>query len=102
MTIGMKLHVGFGVAIVLITVLSVFVVTEMIEFKRDIENYKTMSDKMNVEKDIQLSVTNVYQFITDASLTKDKKVIDEDAELSFDRAMRYMDQNLRCNFKILC
>ncbi|MBI5308457.1 MAG: methyl-accepting chemotaxis protein, partial [Planctomycetes bacterium] len=48
-------------------------------------------------KELQLKVANVWQFITDASLTKDKNVIDSEARPNWEEARGYIEKLVGIN-----
>jgi methyl-accepting chemotaxis protein len=70
----------------------VFVIGEMTEFKQDVINYRTVQHEVKIAKDLQLRVANIWQFFTDASLTKDRKVIDEEAKPNLDLAYKDIEK----------
>jgi len=77
-SIGAKLYGGFGLIIVLTAAFSWFVIGKMNEFNADLKNYKSINARMVTDRNLQAHVTNIWQFFTDASLTKDKAVIETD------------------------
>jgi len=48
-------------------------------------------------QELRLQVANIWQFITDASLTRDRKVIDEEAKPSYDEARKIIDRLIAMN-----
>ncbi len=91
-TIGKKLYASFGGIIAAMIGFSLFVIGQMNEFKADIENYRAIQEEIKTAKDLQLEIANVWQFLTDASLVKDKSVIDEEAKPAWDAANRYISK----------
>ena len=83
---------------VAICIISAFLVA------RDIRTVvgKTSLQRDNMEEgrlnqEIQLQVANVWQFITDASLTKDRTVIDQEAKPAYERARIIIDKLIAMN-----
>lgn len=91
-TIGKKLYGGFGLVVVIFLIFFAFLLGEMYELKRDIDNYDRITEKIKVSKELQLSVANVWQFITDASLVKEKEVIEEEAKPNLDLALKAIEK----------
>ncbi len=88
-TIAKRLNVSVGLitfAIIMAGAFSFFVIFAMQGLKGDIGVYKTSQQKLKAHRDLQLQVANVWQFITDASLTKDKSSLDKDAKSALDAA----------------
>ena len=95
MTIGRKLYVFFGVISVVVLMVigfSVYVVGQLREFSDDIKNYNSIQERIKTGKNLQLNVANVWQFFTDASLTKERNVIEKEAKPNFDKAMSDIDK----------
>ncbi len=90
-TIAGKLNILIGLVcfvLLLIIGFSVLRFQEIKELKQSITNYRSQMDQIKTAKELQLHVANVWQFITDASLTKDKAVIDEEAKPNLEAAYR--------------
>ncbi|MEW5745936.1 MAG: HAMP domain-containing methyl-accepting chemotaxis protein [Nitrospirota bacterium] len=99
-TIARKLNISVGLivlVVVLTTGFSLYVIKEMREFRDDIAGHRAIQKETAIGKDLQLEVANVWQFITDASLTKDKKVIDEEAKPALDAAYKHIDALITMN-----
>ncbi|HEX8949892.1 MAG TPA: methyl-accepting chemotaxis protein, partial [Dissulfurispiraceae bacterium] len=93
-TIAKRLNVSVGLitfAIIMAGAFSFFVILTMQGLKGDIGAYKISQQELKLHRDLQLQVANVWQFITDASLTKDKSSLDKDARSAFEAAMRDID-----------
>ncbi len=91
LTIEYKLILLFGVMAVLFTGFSFYVRGDLKEFESDIARARVIQEEMMTAKDIQLNVLNVWQFITDASLTKDRSVIDKEAAPNLKAAKESID-----------
>ena len=90
-TIEKKLNASFVLIILCVLsvlALSVFVIGQMKELNGDLEHYRRIQNEVKLTKDLQLKVANMWQFFTDASLTKDKKVIEEEARPNLDAALK--------------
>jgi methyl-accepting chemotaxis protein len=55
--------------------------------KARLDSYSRLQEKAATAQQLQLQVANVWQFITDASLTRDRTVIDKDARTAYDAAL---------------
>lgn len=90
-TIEKKLNASFILIILCVLsvlALSFFVIGQMKELNGDIEHYRRIQNEVKLTKDLQLKVANIWQFFTDASLTKDRKVIEEEARPNLDAALK--------------
>jgi len=92
-----RLGLAFGLIAFAILLFSVFVVRQMCEFKVDINHYKNIQEEIKTGKELQLKVVNIWQFITDASLTKDKNVIDSEARPNWEEASGYIEKLVGIN-----
>lgn len=54
--------------------------------------YQQLQQESLLTKELQLEVANVWQFITDASLTHDRNVLKEEADPAYDAALKVIDQ----------
>lgn len=86
------MQVGFGSIILLVAVFSVFVLMRLREIRTGVETAQSIQRRVEVAKDLQLQIANVWQFITDASLTKDRKVIEEEAGQALSSAYADIDK----------
>ncbi|MBA4396271.1 MAG: hypothetical protein C0394_02605 [Syntrophus sp. (in: bacteria)] len=85
-TIGRKILGSFGLIIGLVLLSSIFIIMQMREFKEDLENYKSHQAAIKKASELQLNISLVWQFITDASLTKDKDALEKVAKLKLQDA----------------
>ncbi len=102
----MKLTISSKLLVVCASVLGVFLLfigysistSSLIkEFRDDIVNYSNIQNEIKVSKNLQLNVANVWQFFTDASLTKDHAVIEEEARPNYDGALNEIGELIRAN-----
>ncbi len=91
-TIVGKMAVLFGVLISAFIGFCIFINFGMTEFKEDLQHYSYVQKEIKLAKEMQLRTANVWQFFTDASLTKDKKVIDEEAKPNYVAAQKVIDR----------
>lgn len=70
---------------VLFAVSSIFTVREINTLQNETADYRQVQAKVKIGKNLQLRIANIWQFITDASLTKDKTVIEEEAKPNLDK-----------------
>ncbi len=96
-TISKKLYVAFSLIIFIAIVFAVYVIGEIKEFGTDIINYRSVQNEIKISKELQLNIANVWQFFTDASLTKDEAVIAEEAKPNLDSAYKHIDESIEIN-----
>ncbi len=56
-----------------------------------LDKLRSYDDERGLVQDLQLQVANVWQFITDASLTRNRDAIDTDARTAYDKALVDID-----------
>jgi methyl-accepting chemotaxis protein len=59
--------------------------------------YEGQQDEVVLSQDLQLQIANVWQFMTDASLTREKEVIEKEARPAYDKAQKIVSQLLALN-----
>lgn len=89
--IGTKLAVGFIGAMTVSLVFAVFVFNMMAEFREDVGDLAGLHRRVEIAKDLQLQVANLWQFMTDASLTREQQAIDVEAKDALNAAIADMD-----------
>ncbi|HIJ88959.1 MAG TPA: response regulator [Desulfuromonadales bacterium] len=62
-----------------------------------LSRYKILQDEKALAQELQLQVANVWQFITDASLTRDKRVIEDEAKPAFEKSEQIITRLLELN-----
>lgn len=75
----------------LFAVFSLFFYKEINNLRDKITDYREVHDKAKIGKDLQLNVSHVWQFATDASLTKKERIMDEDAKNALELALKDVD-----------
>jgi methyl-accepting chemotaxis protein len=97
LSIGVKLLILFSIMVLQFLGFSLYVKSQMNEFRRDITDYRDIQHEIKSAKDLQLNILNVWQFITDASLTKDAAVISGEAKPNYDAAKEAVAEIIRLN-----
>ncbi len=93
--IGTKFHVFFAFVagfVLFVAGFSLYVLSEMNEFRGDILNYQKIQEEMRTGKDMQLRVANVWQFITDAALTRDAEILSDKAKPEYYAALNDLNE----------
>ncbi len=68
-----------------------FMYRETSGLMNNISEYRDINNKAKIGKDLQLHTSQVWQFVTDASLVKSKMVMDEEARASLELAIKDVD-----------
>ena len=59
--------------------------------------YEVLQDEISLTQDLQLQVANVWQFITDASLTREKEALEKEAKPAYEKAQQIIVKLLELN-----
>ncbi len=86
-----KLLIGFGIILLGIFFAGIFWIHMILNLKTDFLYYKKIQSSVRIAKQLQLHVSNVWQFFTDASLTEDENVIKEEARPEYENALKNAD-----------
>jgi methyl-accepting chemotaxis protein len=86
-----------SLTLVVISLFSYYVIGQMSEFKKDISGYRDHQKEARLAYNLQIHVTNLWQFFTDASLTKDPSVIEKEAKPVFEAANKMVALLLEIN-----
>ncbi len=70
---------------------SFFMYTSINGLKDKVFSYREINDRTKIGKDLQLNVSLVWQYVTDASLVKSRRVMDEEARTSLELAIKDID-----------
>ncbi|MDH4128503.1 MAG: methyl-accepting chemotaxis protein [Spirochaetota bacterium] len=97
LTIGKKLYLSFGLMIVVTLGFSIYVVFNQYEFKSDVTNYKNIQLEVKLTKDLQLSVANIWQYMTDFSLTREEESMEKNAKPELKRATEQISELIKIN-----
>jgi methyl-accepting chemotaxis protein len=62
-----------------------------------VTTYEILQEEISLTQDLQLQVANVWQFITDASLTRDKEVIEKEAKPAYEKSQQIITKLLELN-----
>ncbi len=68
---------------------------EMQRLRGDILTYELIQNEVKIGKALQLNISLIWQFFTDASLTKDAEVINEEAKPNLDEAFSNIDKLIK-------
>lgn len=96
-TIGKKLSIGFGIITTILIIFGLYSYGTLSEFKSDIEASKNIQSELLLAENLQQSVLGVWQFVTDACLTKDYAVIKEEALPLYKSAKQSLDELIKKN-----
>src|SRR6185369_1761760 len=100
MSIAKKLLVAVVMAgsIVLICILiPLITVKGLAGVRSQLVNYESLQEEVSLSQELQLQVANVWQFHTDASLTREKEVIEKEAKPAYDKSMQLTSRLLELN-----
>jgi len=94
LSIGNKLMLLFGIMAAIFISFTLYVRIDLKEFEGDITRSRITEEEIMLAKNLQLHILNVGQFMTDASLTKDRNVIDKEAKPNLQDAKSSIDKFL--------
>ncbi len=100
MNIAKKMMIALGMicVVALICLLSPLLASRGVkEVSRQLAKYELLQDEISLIQDLQLQVANVWQFISDASLTKDKEVIGKEAKPAYEKSQQIISKLLELN-----
>jgi methyl-accepting chemotaxis protein len=86
-TVGRKNFTGFGLVVLGTAALVVFGLSQWGRVSGDVARLDDIAKKESRSKTLQLHVANLWQFFTDASLTKDPDVVASEAKPQLDSAL---------------
>ena len=99
-TIKGKLLTSFALIvamILLVAAFSAYTLRGMGIVRSDIVQYQERQNEEKLLKDLQLRISNVWQFITDASLTREQEVMEKEARPNLTEAYALIDKLLQVN-----
>lgn len=100
MSIAKKMMIALGMtgAIVLICIMIPLKTSKgLTSVTAQLAGYEALQEEISLTLDLQLQVANVWQFITDASLTKDKEVIEKEAKPAYEKSQQIIVKLLELN-----
>lgn len=97
LNIKVRLIIGFIILFIIFVAFGYLVIVTMTEFREDVDNYNELEKNIKKHKQLQLYVANVWQFFTDASLTKDYSVITEEAKPNYDSSIKLIQELINEN-----
>lgn len=78
-TIKRKISTGFAGIVAILMIFSIYSYLKYDEFNMDINNYSNLQKEIIIGNTIQYRVAELWQFYTDASLTRDRNVVTKEA-----------------------
>ncbi len=75
----------------LFSAFSLLVYRETSSLRDKITAYREIHDKAKIAKDLQLEISHVWQYATDASLTKKQRIIEEETQNAIEMAVKNVD-----------
>jgi methyl-accepting chemotaxis protein len=100
MSIAKKMMIALGMTavIALICILSPLLTSKGLnDVRSQLAKYEILQEDISLTQELQLQVSNVWQFITDASLTKEKEAIEKDAKLAYEKSQQLISKLLELN-----
>lgn len=89
---GMRIGMAFVVLGIVIAVLGGYAFNSVESYIRSSDHCRELQERSDQFRDLRLYVANVWQFFTDASLTKDANVITEEAAPNRDALFKGLDE----------
>jgi len=91
-TIGKKVGFGFASIVLVIAVFATYIISTLNEFEEDITALSKVEKNVSFGNNLQFHITNVWQFFTDASLTKSEEVIKSEAKKHYELALKAIEK----------
>ncbi|WP_224984809.1 methyl-accepting chemotaxis protein [Geomonas agri] len=89
----MLLALGMTTVIVLICIMIPLLTSHRLDDVRNqLSDYSGLSEEATMAQELQLQIANLWQFLTDASLTRDRESIDKDAKTAYDKASQLVER----------
>lgn len=96
-TISRKLFILFSVMSLSFVCFAFYMMHDLTNFESSLLQYETKHGQIRTLKHLQINILNIWQYITDASLTKDRSVITSKAKTNYDEARKNIDALMRPN-----
>jgi methyl-accepting chemotaxis protein len=87
-----RLLLYFGIIIALIFFYSLYNYILQNEYAEDIAAYQSLNEQQELSSKTKLNIVNIWQFITDASLTQDETVLTQNANECKEEAFKAIDE----------
>jgi methyl-accepting chemotaxis protein len=100
MTIAKKVMIALCMTslMVLICILIPVITSNGLGNVRDeVSQFESLQGEVGLSQDLQLQIANVWQFLTDASLTREKDSIEKEAKPAYEKAQKIISQLLESN-----
>jgi len=91
MKIVTRLNIALGTTCLIVVIcigIPFVTVRGLSEVQAKLSTYEQLNQETALSQELQLQVSNVWQFITDASLTKDQEVIEKEAKPAYDASLK--------------
>ncbi len=62
--------------------------------KAELVGYESLQEEIGFTQDLQIQVANIWQFMTDASLTRELKSINQEAKTAYDKSQKLVNRLL--------
>jgi methyl-accepting chemotaxis protein len=92
MTIAAKIGLGFGIITIIFLSYAIKMIVSSDTSADNVSATSAIQEKIYRAGQLQYHVTNIWQFLTDASLTRDEDVISGEAKNAYDQALYNLDE----------
>ncbi|MCB0744237.1 MAG: HAMP domain-containing protein, partial [Ignavibacteriae bacterium] len=96
-TIGKKLALGFGFATLILLAFGLFGIKVLNEFKEDITGVESNQNEILIAEKLKIDAVSILDLITDASLTKDESVINDEAKPKYLETKKGIEELIKLN-----
>lgn len=100
MNIAKKMMIALGMTsvIVLICILIPLITSKGLNgVTAQLAEYEALQEEISLAQELQLQVANVWQFLTDASLTREKVVIEKEGKSAYEKSQQIISKLLELN-----
>jgi methyl-accepting chemotaxis protein len=90
-SISKKLIASFGIIVFLSCIFAVYSLNTQSEFSSDVKAYENINEQVLLANEVRFHAGNIWQFLTDASLTQEEEAITE-AENNYKEAIDHIEK----------
>ena len=94
--ISKKLIASFGAIVILSCIFAIYSLNTQSEFNSDVKIYENINEQVLLVDEVRFHAGNIWQFLTDASLTQEEEAITE-AEKNYKEAVEQIDKLTELN-----
>ncbi|NMB81961.1 MAG: HAMP domain-containing protein, partial [Ignavibacteria bacterium] len=94
--ISKKLIVSFGSIVLLLALFGFYTLINQTEFANDVTTFDKLNDETLTSGEVRLHVLNIWQYVTDASLTLEENAIKE-ADANMKKAIEHLNEWSKLN-----